>query len=108
MLIKTDLYGPEGLGYYEVDNRAADVLPPGTVRHFEADTYTCSHCETVVIMNPARKRERYKCKSCSHHICDPCAAKAFEGEKCLPFKTMIEQLREQAERQAETPSIILP
>lgn len=106
-VIKNTDYGPSGLGYLVVDQRASD-LPPGTPRLFEADTYTCTHCERVVVLNPQRKRERYKCKSCNHHICDDCAAKAVMGEACVPFKAMIEQLREQAERQAESQSIILP
>ena len=75
MLIKTDSFGPSGQGFLEIDQRAVDAeLPPGVVRHFEADTYTCSHCEAVVVMNPARKRPRYKCSTCAHHICDGCAA----------------------------------
>jgi hypothetical protein len=108
MLIRNSDFGPAGLGYLQVDNRAGAELPPGTAVHFEADTYTCSHCERVVVLNPARKRERYKCASCAHHICDDCAARAVTGERCLPYKTMVEQVREQAARQAQSPSILLP
>jgi hypothetical protein len=100
MLLITDGL-PRGLGYVEVDNR------PAGQGYFEADTYTCSHCETVVILNPARKRERYKCNGCSHHICDDCAAKAVMGEKCYPYKKMVEDQLEQASRQSSS-SLILP
>lgn len=94
MIIRNDKYGPSGLGHLEIDQRACD-LPPGTQRYFEADTYTCSHCERIVVMNPQRKRERYKCKSCNHHVCDDCAAKAVAGERCMPIKVLAEILREQ-------------
>jgi transposase-like protein len=62
----------------------------------------------VVVLNPARVRERYKCRSCNHHICDDCAARAVQGEPCLPYKVKVEAFREQAARQAESPSILLP
>lgn len=91
MLIKNDTYGPSDLGYFLIDNRASGDLPPGCrAPVFEADTYTCRHCEAVVVMNPDRKRERYKCVSCSHHICDPCAALMAAGKECYPFKKYVE------------------
>lgn len=95
MLIKTE---PTGLGYLEVDNRASGELPPGTKRHFEADTYTCTHCQRVVIMNPERKRERYKCRGCNHHICDPCAALRAAGAPCKTFAQLADETLEQAIR----------
>jgi hypothetical protein len=100
---------PRGLGYYEIDNRAAhNELPPGTIKHFEADTYTCSHCEAVVVLNPSRVRERYKCKGCNHHICDECAAKRVAGDGCRTYAQFIDELRERDERQPESSSILLP
>jgi len=107
MLIITDNL-PRGLGYYEVDQRQVEAaLPPGTVRHFEADTYTCSHCEQVVILNPNRVRERYKCKGCNHHICDECAAKRIAGGGCRTYAQFIDELREQDMRRPESGSILL-
>jgi hypothetical protein len=83
---------PRGLGYMEIDQRQVPApLPPGTPRHFEADTYTCSHCQYVVVMNPARVRERYKCKGCSHHICDGCAVLMAAGAACKTFNQMAEE-----------------
>ena len=90
-LIITDSNGPRGLGYLEVDHRATPApLPPGTPRHFEADTYTCSHCQVVVVMNPQRTRERYKCKGCNHHVCDNCAAACASGAVCKTFAQVVE------------------
>jgi hypothetical protein len=100
---------PRGLGYLEVDQRPVEApLPIGTPRHFEADTYTCSHCQVVVILNPARTRERYKCRGCNHHICDNCAAKRFAGEPCKTFGQTVDEVLEMSERQLKSGSIILP
>lgn len=107
MLLITDGQ-PRGLGYYELDHRAVDAeMPPG-LRHFEADTYTCSHCNAVVVMNPLRVRERYKCNGCSHHICDGCAAERYAGNPCKTMQQIVAEIQESSVRQPEPPSIILP
>lgn len=108
MLIITDGL-PRGLGYLEIDQRNVyALLPPGVQPHFEADTYTCTHCQRVVVLNPARTRERYKCKGCSHHICDDCAAEMVTGAACKTFAQIVDEHLEQAARQPDSPSIILP
>ena len=89
-------------GYLEVDNR------PAGGQHFEADTYTCSHCQTVVILNPSRTRERYKCSGCSHHVCDNCAAKRVAGEPCKTYAQYVDERLEQAVRQPDSGTLILP
>jgi hypothetical protein len=105
MLIRTDSLGPTGLGHLEIDQRAAGG------RIFEADTYTCTHCNRVVVMNPERKRERYKCRGCNHHICDDCAAQRASGGPC---RTMQQRYDEdmnslaKGERQAQASPLILP
>jgi hypothetical protein len=100
---------PRGLGHIEIDQRNVPAeLPPGTLRYFEADTYTCSHCTAVVVMNPARVRERYKCKGCNHHICDNCAAVCVAGAACRTMVQIVEEHLERVARQASTSPIILP
>jgi len=50
-------------------------------------TYTCYHCDRVVIKNPLRTRNRHWCPQCDHEICDdPCAvALKLTGEcRCRP------------------------
>jgi hypothetical protein len=107
VLIIADSF-PRNLGYVEIDNRQVDApLPPGNV-HFEADAYTCSHCERVVIKTPERTRERYKCHGCKHHICDDCEALRFAGKPCKTYAQFIDELREQDARQPEPGLIILP
>jgi hypothetical protein len=105
MLIQTQ---PVGLGYLQLDNRNAPV--PGLPAMFEADTYTCTHCCRVVVMNPERKRERYKCRGCDHHICDPCAAHRAAGGGCKTFKQLADEIMTAAEKAATTGDslIVLP
>ncbi len=47
-------------------------LAAGEGQLFEAKTNHCSHCGTVVIMNPLRTRERSYCQKCNKYICDNC------------------------------------
>lgn len=95
---------PVGLGWLMLDNRNAPVS--GLAPMFEADTYTCTHCQRVVVMNPERKRERYKCRGCDHHICDPCAAERTAGAPCKTWKQYADEVLTALE-QTEA-GIILP
>jgi transposase-like protein len=61
----------------------------------------------VVVLNPQRTRERYKCKGCNHHICDKCAAEMVAGASCRTFAQFVEEELEKVERQA-TSGLILP
>jgi len=100
---------PRGLGYLQIDQRNVHApLPAGTQRHLETDTYTCSHCQKVVILNPNRTRERYKCTGCQHHICDTCAAEKFAGKQCKTFWQQANELLEKSVRQTNPSPIILP
>lgn len=45
----------------------------------EAQTYTCSHCNAIVIMRPERIRPREVCRKCMHVVCDRCSL------WCSPF-----------------------
>ena len=84
-------------GYFLLDHRhspgvpdsvvVAQGLPPGAGHGvFESATYTCSHCEVVVVKNPDRSRERAWCKKCDHYICDGCGAELHRTGLCYPFK----------------------
>ncbi len=80
-------------GYLLHDNRVAGGVM------LEAPTYTCSHCQTVVVLNPLRNRERAWCSSCVHKICDTCgAARGSNGGRCTTFKEIIDQVQNTADR----------
>ena len=105
-------------GYFLLDHRGSMGLPDETVRQsglppgsgrglFETSTYTCSHCEAVVVQNPDRKRERAYCRGCDHMICDPCAAIKAQTLKCKTFKQVVDELMAQAAQQANGPLVLL-
>lgn len=94
-------------GYLIVDHREspgipqglenAAGLPPGAGRGvFEAATYTCNHCQVVVVINPLRTRARGYCSKCDHYLCDACeATKALTGI-CKTVEQIIEETQEAA------------
>lgn len=95
-------------GYVMIDHRAspglpADIehargLPPGAGQGlFEAPTYTCSHCQSIVIINPDRKRERASCSSCGgRRLCDACGALYAMNKECKNIFKVFDQLQEAA------------
>jgi hypothetical protein len=67
-------------------------LPIGAGRRrFEAPTYTCSHCQYVVILNPKRNRDRAYCRGCDHLLCDACGAERARTGVCRTFKQLIDE-----------------
>jgi hypothetical protein len=106
-------------GYLMIDNRESPgvsdealramgpALPPGAGRGmFEAPTITCSHCQTVLIVNPLRTRERAYCAKCDHYICDGCGTVLAASGVCRPFAQIIAETQEAAMKAA--PIIIAP
>lgn len=82
-------------------------LPPGAGRGlFEAPTITCSHCQTVVVLNPLRTRDRAYCQKCDHYLCDGCGAALAASGVCTPFVQVIEEAQEQAAK--HPPFIVTP
>jgi DNA-directed RNA polymerase subunit RPC12/RpoP len=95
-------------GYFLMDHRGspgveaevvmAQGLPPSAGQGlFESKAYTCGHCEAQVLPNPERAgvgRPRYNCKTCSHYICDNCAALAATGKVCYPLKARVKDYLE--------------
>jgi hypothetical protein len=107
MLIKTQ---DTGGGYLMLDHRASPELPPGVRSPLaEFDTYTCRHCCRVVVMNPDRTRERYKCRGCNHMLCDGCGAIRAAGAACRTFTQLIDEFQQQVDRGgAEHPGLLRP
>jgi hypothetical protein len=92
-------------GSIEVDHTASPGITPefaaktGGVavaagKKFEADTKCCSHCGTVVILNPLRSRSREYCPACFHYVCDLCAATYHETLICTPVAAQIDAIGE--------------
>jgi hypothetical protein len=96
-------------GYLLVDHRnspgitQADLLTvPEPMRQqfmattgvFESPTMRCSHCGTMVVLNPQRTRARGYCAKCDHYICDGPLCHL----DCAPFMQRVESTQEQAAR----------
>jgi hypothetical protein len=73
---------------------------------FEADTFTCTHCQCVVVKNKNRTRERYHCRGCNHLLCDNCAAEKIQTGICVTMVQKFDQMLERAERQAHSVSVL--
>lgn len=95
-------------GYFLMDNRVnegvkdeimvAIGLPPGAGKGmFEAPTYTCSHCDRVVVMNPLRSRERAYCRGCDRYICDNCGVIRAQTGACKTMKQTVDEVLNAAE-----------
>jgi len=70
-------------------------LPVGAAQGlFEAPTFTCSHCQKVVVLNPLRNRERAWCRKCDHYLCDPCGGILHATGICRPYRAMLDDLQE--------------
>jgi hypothetical protein len=83
-------------------------LPAGAGKGlFEAATYTCSHCQAVVVINPKRNRERAYCRGCDHYICDGCGAIRAQTGVCKTFRQVVDEILAQAEKQADASPILL-
>lgn len=89
-----DHSGSPGIGAAEIALMSPE-LPTNIGRSkFEAPTYTCSHCQTVVILNPLRQRERGHCRKCDHYVCDACNVIRIATGECKTFNQIIEEVQE--------------
>ena len=104
-------------GYFMMDNRVNSGIPDELVVKqglpagagkglFEAPTYTCSHCQAVVVLNPNRQRERAYCRGCDHYICDACGVERAQSMTCKTFKQKIDEAMYQHEKFG-TPMILM-
>lgn len=68
---------------------AAGIQGPavGADKKGEFSTLTCCHCNTVVILNPLRTRNRNYCAKCDQYVCDnpACNAGCMNFDKLLDF-----------------------
>jgi len=70
-------------------------LPIGAGRGlFESPTFTCNHCNHIVIMNAARTRSRGYCGKCDHYICDQCEVKRVKTGICYTYEAFQDDVME--------------
>ena len=96
-------------GYLLIDNRVSPGVPDAVVRQhglplgagrglFETATYTCKHCQRIVVRNPSRTDERAYCRGCQHLICDQCAAERARTGLCRTFDQVVDEMLRRANR----------
>jgi Ni2+-binding GTPase involved in maturation of urease and hydrogenase len=101
-----------------IDNRQSQGVPDDVMVElgypvgagkglYESATYTCSHCHSVVVIEPKRTRERGFCRGCSRQICDGCNAIKAKTFECHSMAQIIEETLEAAVRQSDSGSSIL-
>lgn len=80
---------------------SSGALGPGKI--FECATYTCSHCERVENIDPKRPNgAAYLCRGCGHLLCDRCGKEKVRTGICRPFKALVSEFLEAADRHPET------
>ena len=98
-------------GYLLLDHSNSPGITPGEISaidsdlpfgigrvKFEAPTYTCSHCNRVVVLNPLRQRERGYCRKCDHYVCDTCNAVRVATGVCKTIREIIDEMAAEAEK----------
>lgn len=108
-------------GYLLLDNSVNQGVPEALVHQagfpvgaargkFECATITCSHCQTVLIVNPLRTRPRAWCSKCDHYLCDACGMALHQTGVCRTFKQVAEEVVEAAVKaeQRGGSNIIIP
>lgn len=68
------------------DHFRCEQVPAGT---FEADTFTCCHCNRVIHVKPKASMDEFgsMCRNCMKMTCPKCAA-----GPCVPFEKKLEQM----------------
>lgn len=74
--------------FIRASGKDAPVVPEG--RMFESATVTCSHCHSIVVLNPGRSRPRNYCRKCDHYVCDNPACNV----ECMPLNDVLDSLQE--------------
>ncbi len=91
-----------------IDHRASPGLTPeeagplspavGKGEVFESAIVTCSHCQTTIVLNPNRTRDRGYCGKCDRYLCDGCEFVRVKTLACHSMAKRFDQLGEQIER----------
>ncbi len=92
-------------GYLIIDQRNSPGVSPEMAHRaglphgahqglFEAPTISCSHCQKVVVLHPARSRDRAWCRYCDHYLCDGCGGILAATGTCNLYRAKLDNLQE--------------
>lgn len=81
----TFITSPEGVTI-NFDRFRCEKLPQGV---FEADTFTCIHCNRVMHVKPKANMDEFgsMCRNCMKMVCPTCA-----NGSCTPFMKKLEEI----------------
>lgn len=60
-------------------------------REYARDTYSCNHCNAVVVVEPGDVPAGL-CLVCHKHVCAACLAVMNRTLRCVPFEAKIEAM----------------
>lgn len=87
-----------GITPQEAAKAGKGTVPIGKGTMFESATINCSHCSSLIVLNPDRSRSRGYCPKCDHYVCDGCeSVRAVTGE-CYPMKRRIDEFIDNASK----------
>ncbi len=66
-------------------NRMGGVAVAGSTK-LEVPTFTCAHCNRIVILRPERSRDREVCRKCMKVVCDE------HSLWCTPFAALVDAI----------------
>lgn len=69
------------------------ITDPNAPHAKERDTFTCFHCNNIVIVEPRANPDSLGgfCRLCMKNVCTPCA----DAGACVPFEKKLEQMEAQ-------------
>lgn len=94
-------------GYLQVDHRQSPGVPDALVeaarraghdpfnaptgQQLESATYTCGHCQALVVVGPTRTRPLNYCAQGDHYVCDGCEYRRVRlGHGCVPLARILD------------------
>jgi hypothetical protein len=94
-------------GYLLIDHSQSPgtaEVPGGTI--YESATYTCGHCQAIVVIEPKRTRARGFCLKCNHRVCDACEFLRVKTGFCLTFNRVVYEALNSAEKNKSVESVV--
>jgi hypothetical protein len=86
-------------GYYLLDHTQSPGNKKATEgKVFESATYTCSHCNRIVLLHPDRTRARGYCPGCDRYVCDACEQKRPKTG-CTSLARLFDEIEKKLQKQ---------
>ncbi len=100
-----------GEGYLQIDHRDSPGITDDEIvrlgmaiplghgqENLELPILKCWHCQTMLVRNPLRVRDRGYCPGCDRYLCDLCNDKRIKTGICRPWTQVFDEIIETAIR----------